>query len=304
MKRLQKFWQSLRDDPIKLIGYLLFLIALVLGVAGYINQNAMVEYNGEMVRVYKDSPFLRDFYANIAAELASIAITILIIDYFYDDREQKKLKAQLIRQLGSKYNDLADIALKELRYHGWLKDGSLANSLLSKANLNEIDLSEANFKMAFLDGAQLQGAKFRNAILEEALLNDAKCQKTEFGHANLKGVRFRHADCESAIFINANLSEAIFQDTNLKFANLRDANLKNSFLRGADLDGANLEGANLEGVNNPHPAREEYPGFPMDSSLLSRRRLSSSRLNKNTTMPNGEKFTGWEEGKDYGLTPD
>ncbi len=59
-------------------------------------------------------------------------------------------KKRLIEQMGSKDNETALQAIKELRELGWLEDGTLRGSDLREANLREADLSLAN-----LTGANL-----------------------------------------------------------------------------------------------------------------------------------------------------
>lgn len=260
---IKRFLESILDDPIKLIGYFLFLVACFLGMGGYINQNWMYETsNGELVRRFQDSPFLRDFYANIAAELASIAITVLILDYFYDDRQNKRLKAQLIRQLGSRHNEVADTAANELRHHGWLTDGSLVGANLAKANLSGAKLSGTNLSGAKLYEAILRGIKLTEANLSESHLAGTDLSKADLTKANLTGVKLWRAN---------------LGDANLTKANLTGADLSNADLTGADLTGADLRGASLRGAD-------------LSGSQVTISQLAQATLNKNTTMPNDEKW--------------
>ena len=52
-------------------------------------------------------------------------IAAVTIDALAERRQRQSRKAQLIRQLGSKYRDVTEMALLELKHEGWLYDGSL-----------------------------------------------------------------------------------------------------------------------------------------------------------------------------------
>ena len=109
---------------------------------------------------------------NIGPELAGIIIGVATIDALNEWRQDEQLKKQLILQMGSRHNDVADTAFRALKsygshgrlYDGWLYDGSLCNAYLWRANLEEADLEEADLK----------GADLRSAILKKAWLKNAK----------------------------------------------------------------------------------------------------------------------------------
>lgn len=72
-----------RWSATRIIGAIVLAASLLIGVLGYINQ-----HNDGV----KPNSFVADFYANVATELASIAITVLIIDALNERRETQKLK--------------------------------------------------------------------------------------------------------------------------------------------------------------------------------------------------------------------
>jgi hypothetical protein len=147
------------------------------------------------------------FLINLAPELAGISLGVGTIDLFNGWRQEQQLKRQLIRQLGSTHNEVADTAANELRANGrnpeggdnWLTDGSLYKAPLSSANLKDTDLRDANLKGALLWRAIFEGADLRDVILEGADLR----------HANLKGTLLIDANLIDANLLGANLNRAI-----------------------------------------------------------------------------------------------
>jgi uncharacterized protein YjbI with pentapeptide repeats len=127
---------------------------------------------------------------------------------------EQERKAELIRQMGSPFNNFALEAVRLLGQKGWLTDGSLQSA----------DLFEAN----------LQGAILRNANL----------QRVDLSTANLSTCDLTLADLSQAEIRLANLREAQLNETNLEGINLAGTDLT-----GAYLEHANLQGANLEGVS-------------------------------------------------------
>ncbi len=108
-------------------GIILGALAILFGIWGYVDQH----------NTFDISQFLADFYANISAELGSIAITVLIIDTLQHRREERReaerekereereeerkteeLKKRLIREAGRPVRDTAINAVAELRIHG------------------------------------------------------------------------------------------------------------------------------------------------------------------------------------------
>lgn len=173
-------------------------------------------------------PGLMQLHADIAPEFIGIGITIILIDWAVEKRQQEELKSQLIRQMGSPHNEVADSAVRELAHHGWLYDGSLNRAHLWKANLKETNLKKAILKRVNLTMANLISVDSEQADLREAYLLHA-----ELGQANLWG---------------SNLTQSDLSFADLGEANLWRANLSGALLRGANLDKARLLEANLSNV--------------------------------------------------------
>jgi len=166
-----------------------------------------------------------DFYANAGAELISIAITVLVIDTLNQRRErrieseQKRIaqeaeeeaeKKRLILHMGSPDNAIAVEAVRILKTHGWLDDGSLDGAYLAKANLQNVDLRVSRLKTAILFESNLRNADLFHANLQKANLIEADLQDGTFTMVNLKG---------------AQMFQANVKGTDLRFANLQEAQL-------------------------------------------------------------------------------
>ena len=147
---------------VKRAGITLGTLALIITILGHVFQS--------------DGFFLgklfEELWANLGTELLSIAITILIIDELYQKRDEQREKEQLILQMGSPDAAFSQEAIRKLRSHGWLIDGSLRGVDLSWANLEKgylwnADLQKANFSHAKLSGTYLTKANLSGAIIKE-----------------------------------------------------------------------------------------------------------------------------------------
>ncbi|MBI5955136.1 MAG: pentapeptide repeat-containing protein [Chloroflexi bacterium] len=206
-ERVKDMWLELVRSPIRILGLIALFFAFLFALLGF------------------DSVW--EFLANMSVELTSIALTILIIDYLNEKRDDKHLKAQLIREMGSGDNGMVQRAYRELEARRWLNE--LQNVNLSKANFQGLDIWNANF-----EGASLYRANFE----------DAHLVNVNFENANLS---------------NANLKNISITGW-LKGANLNGANLEGARLSIADLQSVSLEGANLL---NSHITVEAFANMDM-----------------------------------------
>ncbi len=141
--------------------------------------------------------FFLQYFSNLSGELSGIAVTVLIIDYLYDQHETQQAKERLIQQVRSRQNWLSLWAIEELRRMGWLTDGSmigvdlkkasLQNAILERAVLAEVDFEGANLEGAILMSADLRRARLVNVNFQGAKLWDASMQDANLEGANLKG---------------------------------------------------------------------------------------------------------------------
>ena len=145
-----------------------------------------------MYNKFSITKFIEDFYANIGSELASIAITIMVVDRIVKRQEKREteeqLKYRLLIDLHSPVNEVANNAVHDLRALKKLSDHdawTVSANLSGKANLSDARLYDANFT-----GAKLVGAIFRNADLRNVNFNNADLTGAELTGANVSGIQF------------------------------------------------------------------------------------------------------------------
>lgn len=156
------------------------------------------------------------FLQDIVPEAVGIVFTVLIIDRLYQRREQERekreLKVRLLRELGSRVNEVAKRASEELREQGWLMDGSLREIWLELANLEDAhlplaDLSEVTFQNVNLRRANLAGAKLYISELDDVNFQNAYLFNAKLQLATLKGTNFQGAELTRANFGDAEFDE-------------------------------------------------------------------------------------------------
>jgi membrane protein implicated in regulation of membrane protease activity len=190
-KLKQFFWQGRLPGTLYWIGLLLLAGAVVITVIGHMVKHGLQQPNWPLL-------FL-DMYQSVGVQLASIAVTVMILDRLIQRRETRRDKERLIRQMGSKDNNLALQAVEELRAQGWLYDGSLQGAKLYGANLQKATLAGVNLQGANLFLAELQGSRLVGANLQETTLSGTNLREAELIFAELQGARLNGADLEDAI---------------------------------------------------------------------------------------------------------
>lgn len=229
------FWDEWEIHPVRLVGLLL------LGGAAI-----------SFLLNFMPGKLFEDYSANVATEMASVALTVLVIDALHQRRQDEQLKKQLILQMGSKHNDVTFAAIRTMKSFGWGfdRDKTLQEARLVNANLQEARLSGANLQRTILDRTNLQRASLEKANLQGASLDKASLQGASMNEANLQGAHlykanFQGANLNRAILKEANLDEADLQGASLYKANLQEASINEAYLQGAGLGGADLQGAKL-----------------------------------------------------------
>lgn len=202
--QIKKWWLEFTDSPIRLIGIIALLLAILFAKSGF------------------DS--FRDFLTNMSVELISIALTILIIDYLNEIRDDKNLRAQLIRELGSSDNGIVERAYRELKARNWTRD--LKNARLQEANFRGLEIWNAD-----LEGANLSGANFENAHLVDVNLENAYLYRANLVKASisgwLKGANLNGANLEGAKLTLTDLQDVSMESVNLKKAYINERALAN-----------------------------------------------------------------------------
>jgi len=123
------------------------LVLAVLAVAAAV-RGAMVQHGSfSLARLFED------LWTNLSTELASIAMTVLVIDTLNRRRAVAEEKQDLILQMGSPDNAFAREAVRKLRARGWGfgSDRSLLRQHLSKANLRDANLQGCSLEDAEVD---------------------------------------------------------------------------------------------------------------------------------------------------------
>ena len=98
-------------------------------------------------------PRVRDGMVNLGTELMGVAVTVVVIDWFYERRRRKERLGEVIGLIASGSHDFALAGIAEAQHHGWLRDGSMKKAKLSGANLEGAELAGTT-----LEGANLEGA--------------------------------------------------------------------------------------------------------------------------------------------------
>ncbi len=198
---------------------------------------------------------LDDFYANVSAELVSIAITVFVIDRLAWQRQGEQEKVQLLGDLiasvRSQNADTVAHAIEKLSERGWLYDGSLEGKDFSGANLQKASLYR-----------------------DDKDVNFSECQMKE---VNLRGVRLYGVNLQLAYLYKSNLQEAHLLKTNLQGANLGKVNFKDAYLLLADLEGASLLEADLQGAKLWDTNLADTTGLT-DLKLVQADRLRGTKL--------------------------
>jgi uncharacterized protein YjbI with pentapeptide repeats len=207
------------------------------------------QWKGYVINETPFGYFLLAALVSFGPNLAAIAIGVIVIDYLNEKRQSERLKKQLVRQIASPHNDVANTAAIELAHYGWLFDGTMKKADLFRANLEKADLSNAD-----LDGSDIVSANLKNAVLVQAnlsntnmlnvKLNSSKLHSAKLNRAFLKTVNFEDADVSSADFRNATLESVV-----LDKADLSNANMEGSIWLAVSGKGTGFRGANLASID-------------------------------------------------------
>jgi hypothetical protein len=210
--------------------------------------------------------WLKGFLLNFGTEALGAILTFWIVYLWVEKRdrqlekevEEQELKERLLRQMASHDNEVALKAVEELTWRGWLRDGTLEEAQLAKANLAGADLSFANLRRAHLSGANLKEVDFTASDLTHAFLDWTDLTKARFAGARLNEISLWRANLLEAV----NLSQNQLSSARL----LRGAILPN----GEKYDGrfqlyGDIQKAKREGVDVDDPiAMARWYGVSLD----------------------------------------
>jgi hypothetical protein len=162
-----------------------------------------------------DRTWIADLFKGLTSEMIGAAAAFMMVEWTLGDfkearqeeQEKARLKAQLIRQMGSRINTEAIRAVEELRAHGWLTDGSLRGKSLEFANLEEADLSYADLRDTNLTRANLRGASLRDATLSGAKLTKTDLRDVDIALVDLRGLDFSYCNLAGARLVGVTVDE-------------------------------------------------------------------------------------------------
>lgn len=229
------------------------------------------------------------YLINVYTSVLSTIATVGILNKLDARRVEQQHRLELIRALGSRISEIAIRASEELRFNGWLEDGSLRGCFLFKANLHQANLRFANLQGTNLHSANLNEVDLSFANLSEARLILAKLQRAKIGTGGIGPHEIdkskkaywlkirKKATLKGADLNSADLTEAIIYGVDLESADLRNSKLIGADLRGTNLRNANLSGSNLTNAILEHAEFNEFTILP-DSP-------SSSDINPLTWTP-------------------
>ncbi len=197
-----------RSEPVRKLGFGLLILAAVVTLVGSLDQHPGLDPFTFIKKTFDD------FYTNVGTELASIAITVLIIDRMHRLRDDENERDALILQMGSPDHSFAIEAVRMLAAQNWLKNGKLANAHLTHANLEGVNLQDVALPGARLALANLRHAKLTRADLSHAYLKGADLQSACLRGADLRGANLNDANLIDAHFDKDTLvnSETILPD--------------------------------------------------------------------------------------------
>ncbi len=129
---------------------------------------------------------LSELLIGLVPEAIGIGFTVFFLDRIYQKRDIENLKKRLIREVGSRINDVSLKAIEDLRSQKWLIGDA---SLLKGADLRHANLANADLKHTNLEGtdffdANLKDADLQNASLFRANLRGVKLSGAKFGTTN------------------------------------------------------------------------------------------------------------------------
>lgn len=197
--------------------------------------------------------FSEGYETNLYTEAMGVLVTILVLDRINQWRDRQALKKRLIREAGSRSNEVAISAIEWLRAEDWLvgKNSLLKEAHLWSAKLDNANLNDANLEGVYLREASLVSVSFRKANLANTQFRRANLSDAQMGDADLRGADLHNSNLTDAVLLRANLENARLTFVQFDNANLKDANLKNADLMGAIFTETTvLPSANVTGRDN------------------------------------------------------
>jgi uncharacterized protein YjbI with pentapeptide repeats len=171
----------------------------------------------------------------------------------------------------------------------------LSGNDMSGANFYDIDpigsdLRDSTLVDIRLEKAQLNRADFSRSKMTGANLTKAEAGRARFEQAELAGASFAKAELNRASFAGANLANSDLSKSELGRANFSGANLTNSRISFANLARAVFRGANVTGTDmaNSYLYLTRFEGVDLSgTSGLQQGQIALACGNDETRLPDG-----------------
>jgi hypothetical protein len=172
--------------------------------------------------VSESSSWWSDFAQGISTEFFGAVVTTVLLGLgilvFEQYQDIQNLKTEIIFQMGSHDNALANEAIRRLDSLDWLENGTLRYVRLVRADLQDANLFSADLQGSNLAATKLQSANLMRANLQDTVLSYAKLQRAWLMGTNLQRAYLGHADLEDVswqVTTNGRVYTAILPDGNL-----------------------------------------------------------------------------------------
>lgn len=272
LAKLRSFILEVLISP-AIIGFILLVLSILAITLGHIRQRGSFDVG----------LLLDEMWANVGAELASIAITVLIIDRIYriqSERKEKALRESELRTQQQLYEYRLYRAATQAEKQVLLYEMCVRN-LLEGINLAQLDLSGIALGRLPAGSSidpfyplprheEPKTISMRGANLSGCLLNE-----TDFSHIDLRGAGFVRTQMNNTVFNNTDLRGAVFTFATLENVKMRGANIEGVLFYRSHISGLDLTDAKINGVDFDR-------NFPSD-----------------VTLPDGRKLEYWSDFTDY-----
>ena len=148
-----------------------------------------------------------DVAEDLGLMLVNLSLTVLVIDFLSEKRNQFSRRQEYIANMGSNNNDFAIQGIENLRAGGGLVAGSLRGAKYLGANWTGADLSGANLRDAELLDVDLTDANLKGVDLEGATLTDELHQRVRLPKILPDSVNLRRVSAEWIIAVPLTPSE-------------------------------------------------------------------------------------------------
>ncbi len=241
---------------------------------------AITAYLEQMSNLMIDQKLGKDRDDELQEHVRKVAQARTIAVLLGLDSKHKIRPLKLVYELGLLKKPTPVLTLNNAGLDGaYLSELTLHDACLNGADLRRTDLHGADLQDCNLSLADLRGANLSRADLSRVDLRDANL--LPYDKNNSATWNKHNLEKRSTLSNGASFSRRGLKVTNLSGATLHNAKLGDAWLGGANLRDADLSNANLTGAKG-----------------WTEEQLSAAKFLEGATMPNGQKYEDWLEGKE------